>query len=279
VGTGTDFMRHPRVAGSFYPRSKEALERELFRCYLGADEALVPPGRRRAIGAVAPHAGYVYSGPTAAKVYARMRVPETVVVLSPNHTGMGARLSVWPGGRWVVPGGEIAIDERLVEALLTHDRDLEAETLAHEAEHGVEVHVPFILRERPDAKLVAIVVGTHDWDRVERLGKALAACVKAHGRETLLLSSSDMNHFEDQETTLAKDARALARVTARDPAGLLEVCEGENITMCGVAPTAAVLVAAEALGARSATLVHHCTSGDVSGERDRVVGYAGVIVE
>jgi AmmeMemoRadiSam system protein B len=276
---GTSWIRHPRVAGSFYPRSRDALRAELDRCYGQVDDALIPPGRRGAIGAVAPHAGYIYSGAVAAKVYARLRVPETVVVLSPNHTGEGPRMSIWPGGHWTSPVGDIAIDEPLVDAIVRSCPDLERETLAHQSEHGVEVHVPFILRERPDARLVAIVLGTRDAAHIRGLGRALAEALQETRRDALLLSSSDMNHFEDQATTIAKDRRALERVSARDPGGLLDRCEQEDISMCGVAPTAAILWAGESLGARTASLVDHRTSGDVSGEYDRVVGYAGVILE
>jgi len=271
-------IREPRVAGSFYPRTKAALDAELDRCYAEAAHALIPLERRDAIGAVGPHAGFVYSGAVAAKVYARMTLPETVIVISPNHTGLGPRMSIWPSGRWVVPTGTIEVDEALSLAIRAGCPGLEADTRAHEREHGIETHVPFILRERPDARLVAIVLGTQDPDRARRLGEAIPRALAATGRRAVIVASSDMNHFDDQATTLAKDRRALDRVVARDPAGLLETCARDGITMCGAAPTAAMLWAGAALGAREAVLVDHRTSGDVSGDLESVVGYAGVLL-
>src|SRR4051812_26017202 len=110
---GTTYMRHPRVAGSFYPKNEAELRDLLDKCYAQAPAALLPEGRIAALGAMIPHAGFVYSGGVAAKVYARLAIPETVVVLCPNHTGMGAALALWPGGLWMVPGLEIPIDEKL----------------------------------------------------------------------------------------------------------------------------------------------------------------------
>jgi AmmeMemoRadiSam system protein B len=275
---GTAWMRYPRVAGSFYPREEPDMRAALDRCYARAAEADVPLARGRALGAVIPHAGWTYSGGVAAKVYARVALTRTVVILSPNHTGMGARLSAWPGGSWLVPGAEVPIDERLTHALADECKDLELETLAHLSEHGVEVHVPFAVRERKDVRLVAIVVGTHDPDRVIALGDALVRAISQGKEDVLIVASSDMNHFEDQKTTLEKDRLALDRVVARDPIGLLETCERNDISMCGVAPTAAMLHACGKLGAKEAVLVDHKTSGDVSGDFARVVGYAGVIV-
>jgi AmmeMemoRadiSam system protein B len=275
---GTAYMRYPRVAGTFYPKQPAEMAALLDKCFAQADQALLPPGRAPALGAMIPHAGWVYSGGVAAKVYARLAIPETVVVLGPNHTGMGAALSLWPGGLWITPGGDVHVDEALTGAILEACPDVESETLAHANEHAIEVHVPFIHRERRDAKIVAIVVGTHDAARLNRLAEGLARAIKAAGRSILIVSSSDMNHYEDQATTLAKDKLALDRVVNLDATGLLEVCHNRDISMCGVAPTAVMLRACQVLGARTAQLVDHRTSGDAFGDYSRVVGYAGAIV-
>ncbi len=275
---GTTYMRHPRVAGSFYPKTAKEITSSLDRCYADAAEALVAPGRGRALGAVIPHAGWFYSGAVAAKVYARLVIPDAVVLLCPNHTGLGPRLSIWPAGVWVTPIGEVRIDEALTNLIRQHCPEVEPDTLAHEGEHAIEVHLPFLLREKPAAKIAALVVGTHSLASLDRLGEGLASAIAAYGRDVLVIASSDMNHYEDQETTLAKDDVALARVIGLDPAGLLDVCKAKDVSMCGVAPTAAMLRACSVRGAKEAVLVDHKTSGDASGDYGRVVGYAGVIV-
>lgn len=263
--------RSPAVAGLFYPKDPAVLQREV-------DRFLRPGPARQAIGIVAPHAGYTYSGATAGIVFGAVEVPELVIVLSPNHTGLGPPMSVYPGGSWKIPGGEIAIDAEATARLADLVPSLEPETMAHEEEHGVEVEVPFILRRNPQARLVAIVLGTQDFGRMQKLGEALAAVVAARP-STLLVASSDMNHFEDDATTRAKDRRALDRLVALDERGLDDVCRRDQISMCGRAPAVAMLVAAKKLGAKRAELLDYRTSADASGDTDRCVGYAAVAVE
>lgn len=270
--------RRPAVAGSFYPKAEREARAQLDRCYEGAEGGLLPAGRGRAVAAVIPHAGWVYSGGVAAKVYARLALPETTIVLCPNHTGVGARLALWPDGAWLSPLGAIPVDDDLARLLLAECPDLEPDALAHRGEHAVEVHVPFLLRERPGARLVPIVVGTHDERLLASLGEGIARAVRACGKDVLIVSSSDLNHYEDHETTLVKDKLAIDKVLALDAPGLLEVCTREEISMCGLAPTYAAIEAAKRLGAKEALLVDHKTSGDVSGDFDRVVGYAGMLV-
>lgn len=262
-------VRAPAVAGKFYPGSKAELSTVLEKLFAAAG----PPAHERAIGCVVPHAGYVYSGGTAAKTFARVLLPERIVILAPNHTGMGATLSLWPGGRWRTPLGEIEVDAALTEALRARC-ELAPDTDAHLREHAAEVMIPFIQREKPGAAIAAIVVGTHDPRRLEALGRGLAEAAP----EALLLASSDMNHYEPHDRTLEKDQLAVDRVLALDPAGLLETCERHEISMCGVAPTAAMLWAALARGATRAALVEHTTSGAAFGDYSRVVGYAGIVV-
>ncbi len=233
-----------------------------------------PQASRPAVGIVAPHAGYKYSGATAGIVFGAVDVPGLVIVISPNHTGLGPPMSIYPGGSWTTPAGEIPIDAEVSARLVTLDPELEAETVAHESEHGVEVEIPFILRRNPQARLVAIVLATQDFAKMERLGAALAQIDGA-----LIVASSDMNHFEDDATTRAKDRRALDRIVALHEAGLDEVCRREHISMCGRAPAVAMMVAARRLGAKAAEVLDYRTSADAGGGTERCVGYAAVRVD
>lgn len=234
-----------------------------------------------ALAAIAPHAGYLYSGLTAAHVYARVVVPAAVVVLGPNHTGLGrSRLggSVYAHGQLRTPTGDIAVHEELAAALLAQCDLLEDDPAAHEREHSVEVQLPFLLARRPDVRVVPIVLGWTDWPRARQLGEALAAVARTWPEPVLFIASSDMNHYEDVAATAAKDGLALAEVGRMDPEQLLAVTAQQQISMCGRVPSAAVLHAARLLGATRAEVVHRSHSGMVTGDDDRVVGYAGVIV-
>ena len=234
-----------------------------------------------AVAAIAPHAGYTYSGRTAAHVYARLEVPRAVILLAPNHTGLGRARSggsVYARGSLRTPMGDVPVDEALATALLAACDLLEDDPLAHEREHAVEVHLPFLLARNPGVAVVPVVLGWSDWPRTERLGAALAQVVRGWAEPVLLVASSDMNHYEAAAVNAAKDALALGAVARLDGEGLLAVTAEHRVTMCGRVPAAAVLYAARLLGATSAEVVHRSHSGEVTGDDDRVVSYAGVIV-
>lgn len=234
-----------------------------------------------AFGAIAPHAGYLYSGLTAAHVFARLEVPAVVVVIAPNHTGLArARTggSVYAQGVLRTPLGDVPVDAALAAALLAQCDILADDPLAHEREHAVEVQLPFLLARRPDVRVVPIVLGWSDWPRTRQLAEALAAVLRTWPEPVLLVASSDMNHYEDVTVTADKDALALTEVERLDAEQLLAVTARRQISMCGRVPAATVLHAARLLGATRADVVHRSHSGMVTGDDVRVVGYAGVIV-
>jgi len=269
-------IRHPAVAGLFYPAQPAALLATV-QTLLGE----VAAGPSPAIAVIAPHAGYVYSGGTAAQVFARVDVPRSCIVVAPNHTGAGAAVhggSVYAVGALVTPVGEVQVDETLAASLLAACSFLEDDPDAHRREHAVEVELPFLLARRPDVTVVPIVLGWGDWPRTRALGEALAAVVRESSGPVLLVASSDMNHYESAEVTCAKDRLALAPIERLDGEELLEVTRKHRVTMCGRVPAAAVLHAARLLGASRAELVHQSHSGMVTGDDTQVVGYAGVIV-
>jgi AmmeMemoRadiSam system protein B len=265
--------RKPAVAGQFYPGSKSSLEREVARLL----EAKAKP--RKALGAVAPHAGYIYSGGVAGKVFAGVVVPPSCIVLCPNHTGIGARAAVWPRGAWEIPTGRIPVDETLAASLLKGCDELADDTSAHIGEHSLEVELPFLLARQPALKIVPICISRVGIPAIGKIGDAIASAVKAAGEDVLIVASTDMNHYEEESRTRAKDDEAIAKVLSLDEAGLVETCAAKRISMCGVLPTAIAIAACKGLGATKATLVEHATSGDVSGDYDAVVGYAGFIIE
>ncbi|MFZ0799118.1 MAG: AmmeMemoRadiSam system protein B [Terriglobales bacterium] len=278
----TSFVRTPAVAGRFYPGRAEELLREV-REYtsLGktSPDAPVESGRIAAIGCVAPHAGYIYSGGVAGAVYSRLEIPEHCVILCPNHTGKGRPLAVMANTTWQTPLGEIAADAELGARLLRRFSALQEDSAAHRGEHAIEVQLPFLQTRQPELNIVPIVVGTSDFDVLRGLGEALADVVADRDEKVLIVASSDMNHYESDAVTRVKDRKAIERVLAMDARGLWEVVLNEDISMCGFGPTIVMLTAAKLLGATSATLVKYATSGEVSGDYESVVGYAGIIVE
>lgn len=271
-------MRAPAVSGHFYPGTAAALAKTI-RGLLDAAEPHAPPARLKA--AIAPHAGYVYSGLTAAHVFRRTIIPATVVILAPNHTGAAhaaGGASLWETGAWATPLGEVSVDERLA-AQITAACDLVApDHSAHVSEHAVEVLVPFIQTLNPDARIVPIVLSWDDWDRSARLGEALADVVRRSAEPVLLLASSDLNHYEAASVGEIKDAHVLQAVQALDGEEVLALCRRERISMCGRAPVATICAAARALGATKAELVDYRHSGSVTGDESSVVGYGGLVI-
>ncbi|MBZ5538209.1 MAG: AmmeMemoRadiSam system protein B [Acidobacteriia bacterium] len=265
-------IRRPAVAGRFYPSNKEKLVSDLTG-YLAVEGE-----PRKAIGCVVPHAGYMYSGHVAGAVYARLELPGRFIILCPNHTGMGTPLSIMSEGEWQTPLGNTKIDSALARKIVHACPLVSEDESAHVAEHSLEVQLPFLQQLKEGFTFVPIAVGTGSFAPLERLGQAIAQTVQESIEPVLIIASSDMNHYESDSVTRQKDRRAIDRVLALDPKGLYDVIKKEHVTMCGYGPTIAMLTAARLLGASKAELVKYATSGDISGDRAEVVGYAGMIV-
>ena len=263
-------IRKPAVAGYFYPRDPLRLREQI-------EQYILPRAQKiKAIAAVSPHAGYVYSGSVAGAVYSHLQIPQKVVLLGPNHTGMGARASIMTQGTWITPLGEVKIDEELALEILENSQFLKEDAQAHSAEHSLEVQLPFLQYFRPDIRIVPIVLMGTSFEMAQEIGQALAKTLK--NGETLIISSTDMSHYEPQEVAAKKDQAAIEAILDLDPQALYQRVIQENISMCGVMPTVAALVASLLLGAEEARLVNYMTSGDITGDYSQVVGYAGVVI-
>jgi len=269
-------LRRPAVAGRFYPGDPEDLRAEA-QAYLSQSKSNNQTAAQ-AIGCITPHAGYVYSGHVAGAVFARLEIPERCVVLCPNHTGMGRALAILSEGAWETPLGEVPVDEGLAGALKRQFPALHEDAAAHRAEHAIEVELPFLQLRQPKLQIVPIALGTGQFEVLEALGVALAEVVAPQAAPVLIVASSDMNHYESDAVTRVKDHKAIERILTLDPRGLFDVVTQQKISMCGFGPAVVMLTAARQLGAKSAELVKYATSGDISGDRNAVVGYAGVVV-
>jgi len=267
-------VRHPAVAGRFYPGDPEVLRNEV-RAYLAQKPTPKPV---RALGCIVPHAGYVYSGHVAGAVFAGLNIPKLCLVICPNHTGMGRALAIMSKGVWQTPLGDVPIDGQFAAALMQRCALLQEDSMAHRSEHAAEVELPFLQVRQPHLKFVPIALGTGEFEVLEQLGDAIADVIAVQHDPTLIIASSDMNHYESDAITRVKDQSAIEPILKLDARALFEVVSQQKISMCGFGPAVAMLTATKKLGATSAELVKYATSGDISGDRDLVVGYAGVIV-
>jgi AmmeMemoRadiSam system protein B len=265
-------VREPAVAGRFYPANPERLRADI-------DSYLFRPQERiSAVGCMVPHAGYMYSGQVAGAVFSRLEIPPCCIVLCPNHTGRGHPLAIMKEGEWKTPLGKVPIDGDLAGELMRHFPALSEDSVAHKSEHAIEVELPFLQVCRPDVNFVPIAVGTGQLVILEQLGEAVADVLMKRKKRAMIIASSDMNHYEDDATTRVKDRKAIEKILALDAPGLYETVMNESISMCGFGPAVAALTAARRLGAQKAELAQYATSADVSGDRNVVVGYAGIII-
>ncbi len=282
-------IRQPVVAGRFYPADSEALRQEVADYLAKAGEYRVECADKPALGCMAPHAGYMFSGMVAGLTLGQVPIPETVLLLAPSHTGAGPSLALWPGGAWRTPLGDVTVDEAGVERLLAyaengHTALFQASEAAHAGDHAIEVILPFLQVLRSDVKIIPLCVREYDLTRLRHAGEAIARLVKERqsGGGMLLLSSSDMSHYLPHDQGKKQDLLALAQVQKLAPEGLFDVCLRHKISMCGFAPTTLMLYACKALGAERCCITAHTSSG-VTGRAygagmDSVVGYAGAII-
>ncbi|MEB3846607.1 MAG: AmmeMemoRadiSam system protein B [Desulfurococcales archaeon] len=279
-------IRRPAHAGTFYPAKREDLIKAIEDSFLHP----VGPGRlppRETIGGripgtigyVVPHAGYIYSGPVAAHAYydlALREKPDVVVIAGPNHTGMGLGASVFRGDAWETPLGLVPVDNEVARLIVEYTEYFSFDNEAHLYEHSVEVQVPFIQYVLGEVPIVPIVIYVQTLDVARDLGKALARIRSEHGVDLLFIASTDFNHYEPHDITVKKDMIAIDRILDLDDEGLYKALEEYNITMCGPAPAAALINYAKSTGAPKPILLKHATSGDVTGDKTWVVGYASI---
>lgn len=263
--------RQTAVAGSFYPKEKPILEKELSQLIPLKNERV----KARAI--IAPHAGYMYSGSVAGEVYGSVELPETFIILCPNHTGLGSDFDLWAEGEWSTPLGSAQVDAELSRKLQELFPRISKDGRAHLREHSLEVQLPFLQYLKGDIRFVPLCIRQRHYEYLEELGNALSKIVSEADREILIIASSDMTHYEKQESAQRKDRMAIEQMEALNPRGLYNTIHEQDISMCGYLPATAAMVAAKNLGATSGKLLKYATSGDITGDYGSVVGYASLI--
>ncbi len=268
-------LRQPAVAGRFYNGTSESLRKQVQKYVFPVTE------RRKVLGILSPHAGLMYSGSVAGAVFSNIIIPDTVVLIGPNHTGLGSPVSIMTEGDWETPLGNVPINQQLALSILAKSPRIHEDSLAHLNEHSLEVQLPFIQYYKDSFKIVPIQMLDVKLDTCLAVGKAIAEAIKDNNMkadDVLIVASSDMSHYERAETAREKDFKAIQDVLNLDPQGLYRTVKNYGITMCGYGPAVAMLAASKLLGAAEATLIKYTNSGEVSGDYEQVVGYAGVIV-
>ncbi len=272
------------VAGQFYAGTRSELIEQIEWCYTHPSGPGKAPrmraGPRRLVGLVSPHAGYMYSGPVAAHGFTYMAqdgMPSSIVIIGPNHRGVGSGVSIITSGKWSTPLGEVQIDEALSKAIKQTSDIIDVDMVAHAYEHSLEVQLPFLQHLFSDKfKIVPICIMLQDIKTSKEVGDAIAKA--SGGKDVVIIASTDFTHYESQSSATTKDHKAIDKILALDPEGLIRTVEEEGITMCGYGPVSAMLQAAKKLGAKKAKLLKYATSGETAGPMAQVVGYGSIAV-
>ncbi|OFV68105.1 MAG: UPF0103/Mediator of ErbB2-driven cell motility (Memo), related domain protein [Candidatus Syntrophoarchaeum caldarius] len=264
-------MRYPAVSGQFYPNDPSELEAILESCFRGIE---IKPDER-ILGAVVPHAGYIYSGKVAASVFAKLPAVSTYIITCPNHHGAGSLVAA-SRDTWSTPFGKVRVDREIVDALPR--RIIDIDETAHRYEHSAEVQIPFLQYLFEDFMILPISIGIRDEETAMEVGMEIKYAIDATGRDAVILASSDFTHYAPDKVARINDHYAIEPILKLDVSTFYRRIYERRITACGVDPIGAMLTATRALGAEEGELVMYATSGDVSGDYTSVVGYAGIII-
>jgi MEMO1 family protein len=276
------FVRKPAVAGQFYPADPDELSSLIDQCYthpLGPGKK--PPASKRdseLVAVVSPHAGYVYSGPVAAHSYlhvSSMVAPDLLVVVAPNHYGVGSGVSTFMEGEWETPLGRMRVDADAAARLADATDVVTFDPYAHRIEHSLEVQLPFLQRIYGDSvPLLPVSLLLQDIDTAKALSAGLVKVVT--GKKTVLVASSDLTHYEPAEKAREKDTALIGQVLDMDLEGFYSTLERLDVTSCGYGAIATVMETARSLGLGRAELLKYASSGDTSGDNLQVVGYGAL---
>lgn len=280
----TSKVRHPSHAGAFYAGTKNVLRRQIEECFKhrygpGEIPVINENGSRRIVGLICPHAGYMYSGPVAANSYYQLALDgkiEVFVIMGPNHYGVGSGLATVIRGVWRTPLGDVEVDSELAERIVAESGIIDVDEYAHLYEHSIEVQLPFLQYIYGTFRFVPICFLMQDLQSSREIGEAIARAIK--GRNAVIIASTDLTHYEPQYIAEKKDKMVIDAVLKLDENLLYSVLESQRISACGYGPVAALLVASKKLGAKNVELLCYRTSGDVTGDRSSVVGYASIML-
>ncbi|MCS7215189.1 MAG: AmmeMemoRadiSam system protein B [Thermodesulfovibrio sp.] len=261
------------VAGYFYPSNSKKLLQEL-------EEYMPVTSKIEALGAISPHAGYVYSGSVAGAVYSKLKPKDIFIILGPNHTGYGSSISLMTEGEWEIPLANIKINNELAKKIIEKHAFVSDDIKAHLYEHSLEVQLPFIYKLNPDAQIVPITLKTLSLKECLNLAQAIAISVDElnYKNKVIIVASTDMSHYLPDDMARKIDSLAAEKIKNFDPEGLYNTVLEYGISMCGFIPTTVMLYTTKLLGAKEVQIIKYATSAEVSRDYDKVVGYLGAVV-
>lgn len=266
-------VRLPAVAGRFYSSDAGELSAQIHE-HISPKNGLTV---RNVKACLVPHAGLMYSGHVAGGVFGSVRIPKRVVLLGVRHRPPGSPAAIVSDGVWRTPLGDAQIDQELAGKIRVACPMLTEDVVAHSKEHSLEVQIPFLQILETDFRFVPIALGLAHFESLVSVGEAIGKVLVGETEEVLLVTSSDLNHYEDDATTRVKDGKAIEQLLRMDARGLYDVCRKEEISMCGLGPAVAMLTALQALKASRTELIRYATSADRGGDSAAVVGYAGIV--
>ncbi len=276
-------IRKPAVAGLFYELDPDSLRKQIEWCFkhsLGPGSIPVLGSKRDIKGVIAPHAGYIYSGPVAAHTYHEIvedGFPETFIILCPNHTGMGSGVSTMNKGSWETPLGLADIDSEFADLMIQNARIIDSNPDAHIREHSAEVQLPFIQYFNTDFQFVPVTMWMQDIETSTEIGNSIQKTASELGRDVVVIASTDFTHYQPQDIARTQDMQVIDAIKAMDEKLMINRVAQLNVSMCGYGPVAATMVATKNMGAKSCEVLKYATSGDTTGDKSSVVAYASAV--
>ncbi len=264
-------IREPVVAGKFYPDDPETLRKTI------QVKSMEVETKYPAKGVVSPHAGYFYSGEVAAKVYSYIEIPETVLILGPNHNGLGSFYSLSGAEYWKTPLGEIPVNRELTDMIIKYSPFIQIDDTSHMYEHSIEVQLPFLQYHKDNFSIVPISIMGYEYKEIMILAKGITNAIREYDKDVLIVASTDFSHYVPLEEAKKLDQIAIDQILAINPEALWNKVKEKRISMCGVAPATMMLEIVKDK-VKQAKLLKYTTSGDASGDFNTVVGYAGIIL-
>jgi len=263
-------LREAVIKGSFYPKTKEEITKQLKTFFSKAKTS------KKTNYFIAPHAGTIYSGQTAAYSYSLMQKPETVVILSPNHTGYGEEISVYPEGKWQTPLGETEVDKKAVNKIIELFPKTRKDEMAHLQEHSIEIQLIFLQYLFKDFKIVPITLMTENSSDLEKLAETLIETEKQLGKKFTIIASSDFTHFLPAEKAKEKDFKAIEFIKKINVKGFHELIQKERLSICGHSPIEVLMQYCKKEEIKKVELINYSNSGETTRDYSSVVAYASI---
>jgi AmmeMemoRadiSam system protein B len=274
-------VRTPAVAGMFYPKTKPELKSIIRDCFLhNYGPGKLPPTseNKKIIGIICPHAGYEYSGPIAANSYYAIssQRPDLVIITGPNHFGIGRDIASMKEGIWRTPLGDIEVDSESAIEINRISKLIELDSFSHTRDHSLEVQLP-MLQEifSHKFKILPLILIDQSYHAAAEIGKAIAKMAKI--KNTMIIGSSDLTHYESNEFAHSQDKSLINSIVDLDVDRFYNTLEEKKVSACGFGAIASTMIACKELGATRGTLIKYATSGDITGEKSSVVGYASIV--